>query len=378
VKKVGKVRFIAKMAGIMMFTIIIGVCLMVSASATKTITVPYLEPLPKRGVKVGAITSCSKFDYSWGTSNYRAMKKLKEKYGVEYTFLDIVSFADQEKYFTEFVNEGYNLLIGWGMEFMDAAVKVSRRAPKTPILLTCSPLPGSPGYPPYLASLYYTEEQAGYLAGVLAARLTKTKKIGYITGTDVTCALKTLNAYRLGAYNTDPEIKAHWAILGSWADVAKEAELTTALIDTGCDVIFTLWVGLGASEVCERRGVPLIGSQFLDEYKPDTVVATHFEDMEISLEYAYKKLLEGKFKGLPYQMTAQKKVTDLIINKKLVPKVVPYKVVDELERIKKDIITEKIKVPRMIKVLPKSWPQEPVSNFEDYLEPKYEHPYVYK
>ncbi|MFC2024777.1 hypothetical protein ACFLTJ_04335, partial [Chloroflexota bacterium] len=52
---------------------------------------PTPAPAPK-GVR--AITSCSKFDYAWGSSNSRAMEMLEEEYGVEVSFLDLVAMVD--------------------------------------------------------------------------------------------------------------------------------------------------------------------------------------------------------------------------------------------------------------------------------------------
>jgi len=375
-KKVCRSRFVTRLMIVTMLLAVAGVCSVLPSFAA--VEVERIEPLKKVGAKVGAITSCSKLDYSWGTSNYRAIKMLEEEFGAQVTFLDTVSMVDQAKIFKDFADADFDLMIGWGYEFLDSANIVAEAYPNKPFVITCAPHPGSSGFVSNLASMYYTEEEAGYLAGVMAARLSKTKKVGFVTGTDIPCVAKTLNAYRLGAYRTDPKMEIYWAFLGSWADVAKERELTNALIDVGVDVVFALWVGLAAADVCEERGIPLIGSQYLDEYKPDTVVAAHFEDMIASLREVYELLLRGEFEGVSYQMTMNRGITDLRVNKKLVPKVIPYEVVDELGRIREAIERGNMVIPRLIRVLPKTWPNEAVPDYESYLEPGFQPIYVYK
>jgi basic membrane protein A len=299
------------------------------------------------------------------------MEMLKNEFGAKTTFLDTVPMVEQEKIFKDFSETGFDLMIGWGYEFLDSANKVASGYPNLPFLVTCAPHPGSAGYAPNLASMYYTEEEAGYLAGVLAASMSKTKKIAFLSGTDIPCSSKTLNAYRLGAYKTDPKVKVLWSWLGSWADVAKERELTNALIDEGCDIVFPLWVGLATAEVCDERGIHVIGSQFLDEFKPDRVIAVHVEDMSLSLKIVYEALLKGEFEAKPYQMTMARGVTDLRINERLVPSVVSQELVAKVKKTKQAISEGSIVVPRLVRELPKEWPHKTIADYDDYVEPEF-------
>ena len=333
---------------------------------------------PPEALQVRAITSCSKFDYAWGTSNARAMDMLEEEFGAEITFLDVVPMVDQVKIFNDFAAAGSDFIIGWGYEFLDSANIVSADYPDMPFSVTCAPHPGSEGYTPNLASMYFTEEEGGYLAGILAANLTETKKIGFISGTDIPCVAKCLNAFRLGAYDTDPEVDVDWAYLGSWADVAKERELATALTDLGCDVLFALWIGLATADVCEEEGIHLIGSQFLSEYKPDIVVADHFEDMEVAVRKVFSDVLAGEFEAKPYQMTMQAGVSDLILNQELIPDVVSYELRDEIEEARQAILQGDLEIPRLVRVLPEEWPHETVPDYDEYLEPIFENIYGFE
>ena len=338
---------------------------------------PAPEPSDAGPLRVRAITSCSKFDYAWGTSNFRAMEMLQNEMGAEISFLDTVAMVDQQKIFHDFDAMGSDLIIGWGYEFLDSANIVAPDVPDTPFSVTCAPHPGSEGYASNLASLYFTEEEAGYLAGVLAASITETKKIGFISGTDIPCVAKTLNAFRLGVYDTDPDVEVEWSYTGSWADVAKERELATALVDLGCDVLFPLWIGLATADVCEEKNIYAIGSQYLSEYKPDLVVADHFINIIEATRLLYEDVVNQEFRPVPYQITMDRGLMDLVVNEALVPSVVSNSLYDEIKSIKQSIVGGDLGIPRLVRVLPPEWPHSAVSDYEEYLEPSFENIYGY-
>lgn len=305
------------------------------------------------------------------------MQMLEEEYGVETSFLDVVPMVDQVKIFQDYGKMGSDWIIGWGYEFLDAANIVARDYPDIPFGVTCAPHAGSEGYAENLASMYWTEEEPGYLMGILAANLTKSKKVGFISGTDIPCVAKTLNAFRLGAYSVDPEVQVNWAYIGSWADVAKERELAIAMIDEGCDVMSALWIGLATADVCEERNVPLMGSQYLSEYKPDIVVADHFLNIIDATKVMFEDVLAGTYRPVPYQMCMDRGYTDLVLNEKLVPSIVSVELRDKIEAVKQSIIAGDLKIPRLVRTLPTSWPATKPSDYEEYLEPTFENIYGY-
>jgi simple sugar transport system substrate-binding protein len=120
--------------------------------------------------------------------------------------------------------------------------------------------PGDPknalGYRGYL-------EEPHYLAGIIAARLSKTKKIGFVGAKPLYFIYNNCNALLLGARSIDPNMQCNAIITGDWNNPVKEAEAVNSLIDRGCDVIMlnadSCKVGV---EVAERRGVMSCGYHY--------------------------------------------------------------------------------------------------------------------
>ena len=58
-----------------------------------------------------------------------------------------------------------------------------------------------------VASISLNEHETGYLAGMLAASMSKTGKIGVIIGSDLPPMIRIAEAYKLGAKEVNPDIQ---------------------------------------------------------------------------------------------------------------------------------------------------------------------------
>ncbi len=100
---------------------------------------------------------------------------------------------------------------------------------------------GSPLSPsmPNVVSVGYKFYEGMYFAGILAASISTTHKIGYIGG----AALPTLNAdywaYAAGARTVDPSIIVSGAFVGSFTDPTGGLQIADSMYGSGVDVIQT-------------------------------------------------------------------------------------------------------------------------------------------
>ena len=82
---------------------------------------------------------------------------------------------------------------------------------------------------------YYFETL--YASGIVAGRITKTKKIGFIVGHAVPNVLAGVNAFALGAQSVNPKVEVRLVCTNSWNDPTTESETTKALAENGADVV---------------------------------------------------------------------------------------------------------------------------------------------
>jgi len=329
---------------------------------------PAPQAVEEEAIKIALAMSTIRTDYSWGEGTYRGVQHVRDKFpDIQFDVIDALPMADQVPTLRKWAGEGYDLILLWGYEFLDAAREVAPDFPDVWFVISCAPEPGSEGFPPNLASAFFSEEEAGYLAGVLAALTTETNQVAYMSGTELPCGAVTINSFRQGVYDTDPEVEVHWAFVGTWADLAKERETAEALFDLGCDVVFSQWIGVAAADAAEERGLKLIGSHHLREYKPGVVLADHNADMKKAIEYIVERFLDGTLEARPFIMSMEKGITDLILSD-----LVPAEVKAAVDEARQKIIAGQIELDRFNKILPDQWPHEPVPNHADFLEPVYE------
>lgn len=323
--------------------------------------------------KIGVATSSGRSDFSWGQEIYEGIQKFQsDNPDVEVFFLDAVAMADHYEIATDFADMGCELILGLGYEYIDVWADVAWQYPDTYFAVSCAPHPGSEGYPPNLASGYFREEEPGYLAGVIAALMTETGKVGFMSGGDIPCVAKPLNMFRQGVYDTNPDVEVLHSFVGAWADPALERETAEGLYDMGCDIVFALWQCLGVIDVAQERDVYMFGSHMKIDLGPDVVLGDYTAAIGQLVEFMVEKVESGTFEARPYMFGVEGGFTDLKINYDLVPP----EVVEEVEAVKAKISSGEIEIPKLIRVMPAGWPAEPVEDIEEYAEPIYELIYV--
>ncbi len=124
----------------------------------------------------------------------------------------------------------------WGY-FDPHSLKLAAEFPEVQFLHPNHPLEES--HPPNVGSYFSSLVEPAYLAGIVAAKMTQTGKLGLVVPKPLPVVLQEMNSFVLGARSVNPEITADAVITGDWALPVKEAEATNSLIDQGADVIIT-------------------------------------------------------------------------------------------------------------------------------------------
>jgi simple sugar transport system substrate-binding protein/basic membrane protein A len=183
--------------------------------------------------KVAMLLPGSINDQSWNAEGYKGLMKLKAD-GWETAYSENVQAADEVEALRDYAKRGYDLVIGHTGRFLSAATRVGRDFPKT-IFLVGS---GSEGVGQNVASVDYDNTQFGYLIGVLAAKMTKTGKIGSVNALEgLPNVVAQVGAYRLGARSVNSQIQVKVIYIKDMEDAAAAREAALALADWGADFI---------------------------------------------------------------------------------------------------------------------------------------------
>ncbi|GAC1581893.1 MAG: BMP family protein [Candidatus Elarobacter sp.] len=108
---------------------------------------------------------------------------------------------------------------------------------------------------PNVTSVTFREEQGSFLAGALAARVSKTKSVAFLGGVDVPLVRKSEAGFIAGVREVDPRVKVTVRYAGSFDDVAAGKKLAGALFAGGADIVYAVAgrTGLGAIAAATAR-----------------------------------------------------------------------------------------------------------------------------
>lgn len=194
---------------------------------------------------------------------------------------------------------------------------------------------------PNFANFFGNPPDAWYLMGTAAAKMTQTKKLGFVAAFPLGWTLTFANAFELGAQSVDPEVQTIVAYTFAWGDSAKEADTTNSLINQGVDVI-TMHVDSPATVIgtAESRGVYSIGFQSLaaQQFAPEYWITGQGYWLGDKLTWLASTVIGGTWEPIFLRCGME---DDCIRIAPFGPKV-PQDVQDYVSQVKADLASDKI------------------------------------
>ena len=127
-------------------------------------------------VKVGLVTDVGQLnDRGFNQLAFEGVKRAKSELGVDYRVIESASDSDYVPNMQSLADDGYDLIIGVGFAQGEAVATVANEYPDTKFAIIDVDQASLEGAPANVVGLLFQEEQAGYLAGVIAAEVAKAK-----------------------------------------------------------------------------------------------------------------------------------------------------------------------------------------------------------
>ena len=297
-------------------------------------------------IRVGIVFDIGgKDDKSFNAAAWEGVKRARDELGI---FLRDVEPGDPtsiEPSMRAFAERGYDLIVGVGFAQAPIMDDVAHDYPniKFAIIDGVIDLPN-------VASLIFKEHEGSFLVGMIAARTSKSGKIGFVGGMDIPLIHKFETGYAEGARYANPKIEVYKNYVGvtdaAWNNPGKGKELAKAQIERGADVIFQAAgnSGLGVFDAAEDMHKLAIGVDSNQNWvKPGFILTSMIKRVDVSVFNSVKDLVEGRFKGGIHEFGMDNDGIGYAMddyNRNLIPQ----PVIDEVERAKQDIIAGRIKV----------------------------------
>ncbi len=279
--------------------------------------------------------------------------------GWDSTYLESKQQTDYDKNINEFLGSNCNLIVTVGFLLGDAtkAAATAHTDQKFQIL--------DFAYDPAIDNVWgqvYATNEASFLAGYLAAGMSKTGKVGTFGGINIPPVADFMVGFQEGIdyYNkqkgTSVELlgwdnkKKDGTFVGNFESKDDGKNAANALMDEGADIIFPVAgpVGLGSAAAIQQhgQGVTMIGVD-TDQYNSTEygaiMLSSVEKHLELSVQEAAQAAADGSFKGGTHVANLANGGVGLAPFHDFDSQV-PQALKDELKQVSQDIVDGKIVV----------------------------------
>lgn len=186
---------------------------------------------------------------------YSGFEKGGKEFGIEMQTVE-ANKGEYEESVRAMAQKGYDLIIALNPDLLDAVDRVAPDFPNTKFGMIIAEADH-----PNVTSVLSKEQEGSFLAGVLAASMSKTGKVGFLGGVDNPEINRFYAGYQQGAKAINPDIQVTPVYVGGFEDPTKGKELSLLLNGQGNDVVYQAAAksGLGLFDAIKESGKYAIG-----------------------------------------------------------------------------------------------------------------------
>src|SRR5919109_4644717 len=199
--------------------------------------------------KIGLVTDIGGLnDKSFNHLAYVGLEKAKSDFGILDSVTESKSGNDYVPNLTNFAQKNYDLVIGVGFLMQEAVGTVSGQFPNIHFAIidgAGTDAKGNDLKHPNVESLFFKEQDAGAMVGVIAGWLEKNDKakknqhvIGAVGGISIPPVNHYIAGYKWAAKMEDPSINVLVGYSNDFTDPAKCAGVAQSQINQNADVLF--------------------------------------------------------------------------------------------------------------------------------------------
>jgi basic membrane protein A len=256
-------------------------------------------------LRIAVIMPSATTDLAFSQSMFAALKAVQTEMGGEkalelkYTE-NMFKVPDAAAAIRDYASQGFDIVIAHGSQYGTSVQEIAPDFPTTTFAW------GTDVNTFGLANVYaYTAaaEEGGYVNGVMAAKLSKAKKIGVTGPVEVGDAKTYIDGFTQGVASVDPTIEISKTWTGSFSDVALMTEAAKTHIAAGADALTgssqSVVGSIGAAK--DKGGILWFGTQSEQtSLAPELVVASQVYDWTGMLKEIIAKRTAGTLGGEKY------------------------------------------------------------------------------
>lgn len=252
-------------------------------------------------------------DDGWNASAWEGVQAIGSELGAEIAKVESLDKSRFEENLRQFAATGYDLVFGHAYEFQDAMLRVAVDFPRTTFVIIAGNQSST-----NVGAVHFKLEEATYVLGALAARLSDTRVAGMIGGEEIPSLAPGFRGFENGAHSVDPEFRVITKYVGNWHDVALGREHAEALIEQGARFLFQNAdkAGLGVFQAAKAHdGVFAFGSnRDQNSVVPGAVMASAVLDVSAAYLHVAREVKAGTYRPSAATMGVAEGVVSVVID----------------------------------------------------------------
>jgi basic membrane protein A and related proteins len=305
-------------------------------------------------------------DKSFNQTSYKGLTDAKTELGIETGEVESTTTADFAKNIQSMVDANCNIVITVGFLLSDDTLAAAKKNTDVKFAIVDNNDPKTYHAAKNLKPLVFNTAQSSFLGGYLAAGMSQTKKVGTFGGLKIPTVTIFMDGFTQGVEYYNQQKNADVQVLG-WDAEKQDGQFvpgdapfenvkggqTTAqgLISQGADILFPVAgpAGEGALQAAKASGgkvnaiwVDTDGCVSAEAYCPN-IISSVYKGLDVAVKDAITAAKDGSFSNEPYVGTLENEGTGLSPFNQFDSKV-PAELKSELDTLKADIISGKIKI----------------------------------
>lgn len=238
----------------------------------------------------------------------RASEAIAESIGADLDIIElgtaVTDSAKWEAAMCDLCEEDYDLIITGGSLMKDTIQTVAPMYQEVPFICYDVNLDFDTVEMPNVYAMDFYQNQAAFMAGIIAASMTETDYVGFVGATKIPVIYDFMVGFISGAQTVNPDIKVAVAFTNDFNDATLAKELAMAQIDDGADIVYPACgnAAAGVYEAARDKEVFAIGNDQdvatkyagSDESIQKVILASVMKTVDNAVSFAYERYAAGE------------------------------------------------------------------------------------
>lgn len=245
-------------------------------------------------------------DQSFNQSSWEGLQALEKNKGAKVSYLESKQETDYATNLDNVVDAGNNLIWGIGFAMSDAILNAAKVNKDVSYAIVDNSYGDKT--PENVTGVTFRAEESSFMVGYIAAKTTKTGKVGFIGGIKSPVIDQFQYGYQAGVLYAAKElgktINVDVQYAESFSDASKGKAIANKMFSAGCDIVFHAAgaTGVGLIDAAKEAGKFAIGVDRDQAYlAPDNVLTSALKLVNVAVENVSTEAMNGnKIGGKTY------------------------------------------------------------------------------